>query len=65
MFGPKDLYEPAKGLKEAFAGEIYFISDGVSQAQIVRVLNNMISLINSINCSEGVFFGAKAGLDIE
>lgn len=63
--GPKPVYERVRPLLGAFAGEIVYIGDKVGQAQVVKVVNNMMSLTNLAICLEGLVLGAKAGIDPE
>ena len=63
--GPQAVFECVKPLIEAFAGEIFYIGDRVGQAQVVKMVNNMMSLTNLASCLEGMVLGAKAGIDAE
>jgi 3-hydroxyisobutyrate dehydrogenase-like beta-hydroxyacid dehydrogenase len=63
--GPKAVFDRVEPLISAFAGEIFYIGDQVGQAQVVKMINNMMSLTNLASCIEGVVLGAKAGIDVE
>lgn len=63
--GPKAVYDKVEPLLKAFAGEIVYIGDKVGQAQVVKVVNNMMSLTNLATCIEGLVLAAKAGIDPE
>ncbi|MEL0020535.1 MAG: NAD(P)-dependent oxidoreductase, partial [Rickettsiales bacterium] len=63
--GPKAVYGKVEPLLKAFAGEIVYIGDKVGQAQVVKVVNNMMSLTNLATCIEGLVLAAKAGIDPE
>lgn len=63
--GTKAVYDKVEPLLKAFAGEIVYIGDKVGQAQVVKVVNNMMSLTNLATCIEGLVLAAKAGIDPE
>lgn len=63
--GPQVIYDRVEPLIKAFAGEMFYIGDKVGQAQVVKMINNMMSLTNLASCLEGVVLGAKAGIDTE
>jgi 2-hydroxy-3-oxopropionate reductase len=63
--GLKAVYDKVEPLLKAFAGEIVYIGDKVGQAQVVKVVNNMMSLTNLATCVEGLVLAAKAGIDPE
>lgn len=63
--GPQEVFERVRPLIKAFAGEIHYIGDKVGQAQVTKIVNNMMSLTNLASCIEGIVLGAKAGIDIE
>ena len=63
--GPQAVYDKVEPLLKAFAGEIVYIGDKVGQAQVVKVVNNMMSLTNLATCIEGLVLAAKAGIDPE
>lgn len=63
--GPRPTYDRVLPLLKSFAGEIVYVGDTVGQAQIVKVVNNMMSLTNLAICLEGLVLGAKAGIDPE
>lgn len=63
--GPKSVFDQVEPLLKSFAGEIVYIGEEVGQAQIVKIVNNMMSLTNLATCLEGLVLGAKAGIDPE
>jgi 3-hydroxyisobutyrate dehydrogenase-like beta-hydroxyacid dehydrogenase len=61
--GPKAVFEQVEPFLKAFAGEIVYVGDKVGQAQIVKIVNNILSMTNLVIGCEGLVMAAKAGID--
>ncbi|TWT01872.1 NAD(P)-dependent oxidoreductase [Planomicrobium sp. CPCC 101079] len=61
--GDKDLFDAKSDLLNALGKKIFYVSDSVGKAQIMKVINNLLSSAAMAISSEAVVLGVKAGLD--
>lgn len=63
--GDDDALDVIRPYLEALMGEIVVVSDRPGLAQVMKLVNNLISAANMAGAFEGLVIGAKAGLDPE
>jgi 3-hydroxyisobutyrate dehydrogenase-like beta-hydroxyacid dehydrogenase len=63
--GPADTFAKAKPAIEAFANRIFHLGDRPGQAQIAKLINNLLSSVGRVAAFEGAVMGEKAGLDLK
>lgn len=61
--GNKALYLDQKETLEKFSKSIFFVDDKVGAAQVMKVINNLLSSTALAVTSEAMVLGVKAGLD--
>jgi 3-hydroxyisobutyrate dehydrogenase-like beta-hydroxyacid dehydrogenase len=61
--GDRDAYERVKPLLDCMAADVFYLGPQPGQAQIMKLLNNMVSFAGFIAACEAFAMGAKAGLD--
>jgi 3-hydroxyisobutyrate dehydrogenase-like beta-hydroxyacid dehydrogenase len=64
MSGNRQAYERVKPIFEA-CGRAYFMGDQPGQAQMMKLVNNLLSQISTAATYEAFVLGAKAGLDAD
>ncbi len=60
--GPRDVYERLKPTLDVI-GKVFFVGERAGQAQVVKLVNNLLSVTALAITSEGMAIGAKAGVD--
>lgn len=63
--GPPQAFAQAEPMIRAFAKSIFRVGDRVGQAQIAKLINNLISSVGRVAAFEGAVMGEKAGLDLK
>lgn len=61
--GLEDALAHVKPWLERIGRQVYVLGDRPGQAQIMKIVNNMVMAANLVVASEGLVMGAKAGLD--
>lgn len=61
--GARETFERAKPIMSAYATKISFLSEEVGAGQLMKIVNNAMSLTNLAIAAEAFILGAKAGLD--
>ena len=61
--GPRDAYDQSEAIYKAFSKLLFFVGEGAGQAQVVKVINNLLSATALAVTSEAFVLGAKAGID--
>lgn len=62
--GPAEAFAKAEPAVQAFANRIFRLGDRPGQAQIAKLINNLISSVGRVAAFEGAVMGEKAGLDL-
>ena len=60
---PQAVFDRYRHLFDPLARRVFYIGDGPGQAQVMKLVNNMISAAAMVATTEGIVLGAKAGLD--
>ena len=63
--GPEDSFIAAKPLMACYSDKIVYLGASVGAAQVMKSVNNMLSLTNLVAACEALVVGTKAGLDPE
>jgi 3-hydroxyisobutyrate dehydrogenase-like beta-hydroxyacid dehydrogenase len=63
--GPESALAAARPFLEAYAGTIVYLGARLGAAQVMKLINNMLSAANLAVAAEAMVLGAKAGLDPE
>lgn len=63
--GSRTEYERLKPALDAMASRIFHVGDEPGQAQMLKLVNNMLSFAALIGSCEALALGAKAGLDAD
>ncbi|MFT3972092.1 MAG: NAD(P)-dependent oxidoreductase [Amaricoccus sp.] len=63
LSAPQDAVDQVSPLLARIGRQVYVVGDRVGQAQIMKIVNNMVMAANMVVASEGLVIGAKAGLD--
>jgi 3-hydroxyisobutyrate dehydrogenase-like beta-hydroxyacid dehydrogenase len=63
--GPSDAFSQAEPAIRAFAKNIFRVGDRPGQAQIAKLINNLMSSVGRVAAFEGAVMGEKAGLDLK
>ena len=63
--GPKPAFDAVEPFLKAYASTIVYLGDRLGAAQVMKLINNMLSAANLAIASEAMVLGAKAGLDPE
>ncbi len=63
--GPDEAVALAKPWLARIGRAVYVLGDKPGQAQIMKVVNNIVMATNLVVASEGLVMGAKAGLDAQ
>ncbi len=61
--GSKHAFETVKPLLDHLAGHVFYVGAEPGQAQIMKLLNNMLSFSAFVSSCEAFALGVKAGLD--
>ncbi|GAA0369756.1 NAD(P)-dependent oxidoreductase [Bacillus horti] len=61
--GSREAYERSLTLLEHIGKKIFYVGDEVGQAQVIKVINNLLSSAALAITSEAMVLGVKAGLD--
>lgn len=60
---PADLLEQVRPLIARYSSETVWMGERIGSAQVMKLVNNAVSLANLAAASEALVLGAKAGLD--
>lgn len=63
--GPAEAFAKAEPAIQAFANRIFRLGDRPGQAQIAKLINNLLSSVGRVAAFEGAVMGEKAGLDLK
>ena len=63
--GPEAAFAAAEPFLKAYASTIVYLGERLGAAQVMKLINNMLSAANLAIASEAMVLGAKAGLDPE
>jgi 3-hydroxyisobutyrate dehydrogenase-like beta-hydroxyacid dehydrogenase len=63
--GPRAAFAAAEPFLKAYASAIVYLGERLGAAQVMKLINNMLSAANLAIASEAMVLGAKAGLDPE
>ena len=63
--GPRAAFAAAEPFLKAYASTIVYLGERLGAAQVMKLINNMLSAANLAVASEAMVLGAKAGLDPE
>ncbi|MGA9865574.1 MAG: NAD(P)-dependent oxidoreductase [Acetobacteraceae bacterium] len=63
--GARAAFDKAEPLLRCYASKIVYIDDRVGSAQVLKAVNNVLSLTNLAAACEALLVGSKAGLDPE
>jgi len=61
--GPRDAFDAVEPLIRSYASTVTYLGSEPGQAQLMKLINNMLSAANLAIASEVLLLGAKAGLD--
>ncbi len=61
--GDKNAFENARPLLDALASHVFYVGNAPGQAQMMKLLNNMLSFAAFVASCEAFALGTKAGLD--
>ena len=61
--GPRDVFDRTEPLFKLYANKIVYLSDRVGAAQVMKLVNNVLSASNLALACEAMIVGRKAGLD--
>lgn len=61
--GPEAAFERARPAIDAFAKHVFYLGGEPGQAQIAKLINNLLSLAGRAIAFEGVAMGVKVGID--
>lgn len=61
--GPPEAVERVSSLLARIGRQVHVMGDRAGQAQVMKIVNNMVMAANMVVASEGLVVGAKAGLD--
>jgi 3-hydroxyisobutyrate dehydrogenase-like beta-hydroxyacid dehydrogenase len=62
---PQPVFDRYRHLLDPLARRVFYIGDSPGQAQVMKLVNNMISAAAMVATTEGIVLGAKAGLDLK
>jgi 3-hydroxyisobutyrate dehydrogenase-like beta-hydroxyacid dehydrogenase len=62
---PQPVFDRCRHLFDPLARRVFYIGDTPGQAQVMKLVNNMISAGAMVATTEGIILGAKAGLDLK
>lgn len=62
---PQPVFDRYRHLFDPLARRVFYIGDSPGQAQVMKLVNNMISAGAMVATTEGIVLGAKAGLDLK
>jgi 3-hydroxyisobutyrate dehydrogenase-like beta-hydroxyacid dehydrogenase len=62
LSGPKDAVDRVEPLLARIGRKVYVAGDRVGQAQIMKIVNNMVMAANLVVASEGWSWGRTPGL---
>jgi 3-hydroxyisobutyrate dehydrogenase-like beta-hydroxyacid dehydrogenase len=63
--GPRALFDQIEPLLRCYGNKVVYLGASVGAAQVMKSVNNMLSLTNLVAACEALVVGAKAGLDPE
>jgi len=63
--GPRALFDAVEPILRCYGDKVVYLGPSVGAAQVMKSVNNMLSLTNLVAASEALVVGAKAGLDPE
>jgi len=61
--GERALFDRARPMLAAFATHIFYVGDRAGQAQLAKLINNLLSTAAKLVTFEGIALGLAAGLD--
>jgi 3-hydroxyisobutyrate dehydrogenase-like beta-hydroxyacid dehydrogenase len=61
--GPREAFRKAEPLLKHYAGKIVFLGEWVGAAQVMKLVNNVLSAGNLALACEAMVLGCKSGLD--
>jgi 3-hydroxyisobutyrate dehydrogenase-like beta-hydroxyacid dehydrogenase len=62
---PQPVFDRYRHLLDPLARRVFYIGGSPGQAQVMKLVNNMISAGAMVATTEGIVLGAKAGLDLK
>lgn len=62
---PQPVFDRYQHLLEPLSRRVFYIGESPGQAQVMKLVNNMISAGAMVATTEGIILGAKAGLDLK
>ena len=65
MAGPADMVEAARPVVEAFTQRIFVVGETPGLAQVVKIINNILSVTAFVASCEAISLGVKAGADMD
>jgi 2-hydroxy-3-oxopropionate reductase len=63
--GPRGVFETTEPVLRCYSDKIVYLGPSLGAAQVMKSVNNMLSLTNLVAACEALLVGAKAGLDPE
>jgi 3-hydroxyisobutyrate dehydrogenase-like beta-hydroxyacid dehydrogenase len=63
--GPRDAFDRAEPVVRCYASKVVYLGEAPGRGQVMKVVNNMMSLANLAMACEALVVGTKAGLDLE
>lgn len=63
--GARAAFDEAEPVLGCYANKIVYVDDRIGSAQVIKAVNNVLSLTNLAAACEALLVGAKAGLDPE
>lgn len=63
--GPKSAFDEVRLVFDAIGSKVFFVGEQAGQAQIVKVINNLLSATAIAVTAEAFVLGAKAGIDAD
>jgi 3-hydroxyisobutyrate dehydrogenase-like beta-hydroxyacid dehydrogenase len=63
--GPETTFAAAEPFLRAYASTVVYLGDRLGAAQVMKLINNMLSAANLATACEAMVLGARAGLDPE
>jgi 3-hydroxyisobutyrate dehydrogenase-like beta-hydroxyacid dehydrogenase len=63
--GPRDAFDRAEPIVRCYASKVVYLGETPGRGQVMKVVNNMMSLANLAMACEALVVGTKAGLDLE
>lgn len=61
--GPSEAFEACRAVMDSYADSLFYLGDRPGKAQLMKMINNVLSVSNLALACETLVLGAKCGLD--